>query len=152
MNLMEKLNVPVLVFSAGVGDVIDESLRINELMKENVKVISNYMEFDENDHLIRFSRQLIHMFNKNESAIRNSSYFQNLAHRHNVILMGDSLGDLRMAEGVEPPSAVLSIGFLNAKVQTLNSYSWNATNLLKYFHRFRLRNACQRTKKNSTSF
>jgi len=114
---LNQQNIPVLVFSAGVGDVIDEALKISGLMKDNVKVISNYMEFDENDKLIRFSSQLIHMFNKNESAVRNASYFQELSHRNNVILMGDSLGDLQMAHGVEPPSTVLKIGFLNDKIE-----------------------------------
>lgn len=116
VDLMEKHSVPMLVFSAGLGDIIDMSLQAHNLMRSNMKVISNYMEFDESDRLVRFSPQLIHMFNKNESALRNSSYFQELSHRHNVILMGDSMGDLRMAHGVEPPSTVLNIGFLNDKI------------------------------------
>jgi len=117
LNELNEKNVPVLVFSAGVGDVIDEALKFSGLMKDNVKVISNYMEFDDDDKLIRFSRQLIHMFNKNESAVRHASYFQELSHRNNVILMGDSLGDLHMAHGVEPPSTVLKIGYLNDKIE-----------------------------------
>jgi len=117
LNDLNQKNVPVLVFSAGVGDIIDEALKIAGLMKDNVKVISNYMEFDEHEKLVRFSSQLIHMFNKNEGAVRHSSYFQDLSHRHNVILMGDSLGDLHMAHGVEPPSTVLTIGFLNDKIE-----------------------------------
>lgn len=101
-------------------------------MKDNIKVISNYMEYDENDKMVRFSSQLIHMFNKNESAVRHASYFQELSHRNNVILMGDSLGDLHMAHGVEPPSTVLKIGYLNDKVILLLfcSYSlWLKKNL-----------------------
>lgn len=116
LNDLNEKGVPVLVFSAGVGDVIDEALKISGLMKDNIKVISNYMEYDENDKMVRFSSQLIHMFNKNESAVRHASYFQELSHRNNVILMGDSLGDLHMAHGVEPPSTVLKIGYLNDKV------------------------------------
>ena len=56
-------------------------------------------------------------YNKNETSVPHSStYFQDLSHRHNVILMGDSLGDLQMSKGVEPPSTILTIGFLNDKV------------------------------------
>lgn len=116
MDTLHENQVPILVFSAGIGDVIDAALKFNNLMNSNVKVIANFMEFDEEEKFLRFTGQLIHMFNKNESAIRNSSYFQEIADRHNVILMGDSLGDLRMAEGIEPPSTVLNIGFLNNKV------------------------------------
>ena len=132
LNDLNEKGVPILVFSAGVGDVIDEALKISGLMKDNIKVISNYMEYDENDKMVRFSSQLIHMFNKNESAVRHASYFQELSHRNNVILMGDSLGDLHMAHGVEPPSTVLKIGYLNDKVILLLfcSYSlWLKKNL-----------------------
>ena len=101
---MKDLNVagiPILVFSAGVGDVIDEALLAHNLTQENVNVISNYMTFDSNGKLVAFTNKLIHMYNKNESSIPHSStYFQDLSHRHNVILLGDSLGDLQMSKGI----------------------------------------------------
>lgn len=120
MKDLNQANIPILVFSAGVGDVIDEALRHHNLMHDNVKVISNYMNYDANDKLVEFTGQLIHMYNKNETAVPHSaSYFQDLAHRHNVILLGDSLGDLQMSQGVESPGTVLTIGFLNDKVRTI---------------------------------
>jgi 5'-nucleotidase len=60
--------------------------------------------------------ELIHMFNKNETAVCHKSYFEDLTHRPNVLLMGDSTGDSRMAEGVVNANVVLKIGFLNTKV------------------------------------
>lgn len=57
------------------------------------------------------------MFNKNENAIHSSDYFDKLTGRNNVILLGDSLGDIKMAVGVPQPSNVLKIGFLNDKVR-----------------------------------
>ncbi len=37
--------------------------------------------------------------------------------RQNVILLGDSLGDLHMADGLDNPEGVLKIGFLNANIE-----------------------------------
>ncbi|KAI9551378.1 hypothetical protein GHT06_021711 [Daphnia sinensis] len=118
MKDLNEASIPILVFSAGVGDVIDEALLANNLTQDNVKVISNYMTFNAEGKLVQFTGKLIHMYNKNESSVPHSStYFQDLSHRHNVILMGDSLGDLQMSKGVEPPSTILTIGFLNDKIE-----------------------------------
>lgn len=69
--------------------------------------------------MVGFKGQLIHTFNKNESAVHSSEYFQNLSHRHNVMLMGDSLGDCHMADGCQDPEAILKIGFLNHGVSSV---------------------------------
>jgi 5'-nucleotidase len=123
MKDLNAANIPILVFSAGVGDVIDEALLANNLTQDNVKVISNYMTYNTEGKLVAFTDKLIHMYNKNETSIPHSStYFQDLSHRHNVILLGDSLGDLQMSKGVEPPSTVLTIGFLNDKVLLFSNY------------------------------
>lgn len=60
------------------------------------------------------------MYNKNENAIHNSDYFENLQHRENIILLGDSLGDLHMADGAVDSANILKIGFLNDKVNAAN--------------------------------
>ena len=57
------------------------------------------------------------MFNKNENAIHSSDYFTDaIRGRNNVVLLGDSTGDVKMAVGVPQPNNVLKIGFLNDKV------------------------------------
>jgi HAD superfamily hydrolase (TIGR01544 family) len=58
------------------------------------------------------------MYNKNEAALHddNTQYFKDLKERHNVILMGDSLGDANMDHGVANSKSVLKIGFLNVQV------------------------------------
>jgi 5'-nucleotidase len=60
---------------------------------------------------------MIHVYNKNENAVHSSDYFENISHRENLLLLGDSLGDLRMAEGAGELQCVLKIGFLNFKVR-----------------------------------
>ena len=67
--------------------------------------------------LVGFKGDMIHIFNKNEGAIHRSDYFLDLAHRENILLLGDSMGDLRMADGATNNKNLLKIGFLNDKVQ-----------------------------------
>lgn len=41
-------NVPVFIFSAGLGDVLEEILRQAGIYHPNIKVVSNFMDFDDN--------------------------------------------------------------------------------------------------------
>ncbi|XP_042218547.1 cytosolic 5'-nucleotidase 3-like isoform X1 [Homarus americanus] len=119
-DLFSKLhstNVPVLVFSAGMGDILEQVLRHFNVYTDNVKVVSNFFKYNEEGVMVGFKGELVHVFNKNENAIHSSNYFNKLKGRNNVILMGDSLGDIKMAMGVPQPSNVLRIGFLNDKVE-----------------------------------
>ncbi|XP_037778204.1 cytosolic 5'-nucleotidase 3-like isoform X1 [Penaeus monodon] len=119
-DLCKKLHecgVPVLVFSAGMGDILEQVLRHFDVYTDNIKVVSNFFKYDEEGIVVGFEGDLIHMFNKNENAIHSSDYFDKLTGRNNVILLGDSLGDIKMAVGVPQPSNVLKIGFLNDKVE-----------------------------------
>lgn len=56
------------------------------------------------------------MYNKHDGALRNTEYFKQLKNYSNIILMGDSLGDLSMADGAPCVENILRIGFLNDKV------------------------------------
>ena len=63
-----------------------------------------------------FQGQLIHTFNKNEGAMEHSAYFEEISHRHNIILVGDMMGDLHMADGVDNINTLLKVGYLNDAV------------------------------------
>lgn len=120
-------SIPLLIFSAGIGDVLEEVIRQEKVFHPNVKVVSNYMDFDETGVLRAFKGELIHIYNKREGALLNTDHFLELRARHNVLLLGDSLGDLTMADGVQDMENILKIGFLNDKVEErkqsyLNSY------------------------------
>lgn len=120
---LHKCQVPLLIFSAGIGDILIEALQRRAVYCDNMKVVSNFMDFDDKGLLVGFKGELLHVFNKNENAVHNSSYFSDLSHRDNIILMGDSIGDLRMADGAAKCSNVLRIGFLNDKIdERLQTY------------------------------
>ncbi|XP_039975683.1 cytosolic 5'-nucleotidase 3-like [Xiphias gladius] len=110
-------SIPLLIFSAGIGDILEEVIRQAGVFHPNVKVFSNYMDFDECGVLRAFKGELIHIYNKREGALLNTGHFQELRTRPNVLLMGDSLGDLTMADGVQDMENILKIGFLNDKVE-----------------------------------
>jgi len=106
-------NVPLLIFSAGLGDIIQATLRRKGLIQKhpNVHVISNFMHFDRNV-AVRFIGEPIHVYNKCEVNVKFTPYYSEVVQRPNVMLMGDSLGDVDMSNGV-PHDSVLRIGFLN---------------------------------------
>ncbi|KAG7265288.1 hypothetical protein CRUP_005266 [Coryphaenoides rupestris] len=95
------LSVPVFIFSAGLGDVLEEIIKQAGVYLPNVKVVSNFMDFDDNGILKGFKGELIHVYNKHDGALRNTEYFKQFKDNCNIILMGDSLGDLNMADGVD---------------------------------------------------
>lgn len=64
-----------------------------------------------------FKGQLIHTFNKREGALSHAASLRELQGRPNVLLLGDSLGDLTMADGVSEPQNILTVGFLNDQVR-----------------------------------
>lgn len=44
---LEEQQVPLLILSAGVGDVLEEVIRQNHVFHPNIHIISNYMDFDQ---------------------------------------------------------------------------------------------------------
>ncbi|KAM8844708.1 cytosolic 5'-nucleotidase 3-like [Spinachia spinachia] len=116
-NHLHEHSIPLLIFSAGIGDILEEVIRQAGVFHSNVKVFSNYMDFDESGVLRAFKGELIHIYNKREGALLNTGHFQELRTRPNVLLLGDSLGDLNMADGVQDMENILKIGFLNDKVE-----------------------------------
>ncbi|XP_017317994.1 cytosolic 5'-nucleotidase 3-like [Ictalurus punctatus] len=62
-----------------------------------------------------FKGDVIHTFNKRQGALQNTQQF--VHDRSNVLLLGDSLGDLDMADGVQGLRNILRIGYLNDKVE-----------------------------------
>ncbi|XP_072454976.1 cytosolic 5'-nucleotidase 3A isoform X1 [Notamacropus eugenii] len=124
---LKEHNIPVFIFSAGIGDVLEEVLRQARVYHNNIKVVSNFMDFDENGVIKGFKGELIHVFNKHDGALRSTQYFTQLKDNSNIVLLGDSQGDLRMADGVANVDNILKIGYLNDRVDELleiymNSY------------------------------
>jgi len=116
-DTLGRQSIPALIFSAGLGDIIVEILHQNNVaLSDNLHVISNFLEFNDEDIASSFKGDVIHVFNKNEQAIKGTPYFGVIKDRDNVILVGDSLGDLGMSHGIQH-DVVLNIGFLNDGIE-----------------------------------
>ncbi|XP_072747410.1 7-methylguanosine phosphate-specific 5'-nucleotidase [Anoplolepis gracilipes] len=118
-EILEKLynvGVPIVVFSAGLGDMVEAVLRCNDALFDNVKIISNFLKYKENQ-LDGFNNDvLIHGYNKNECALANE-HLTVFRKRRNILLMGDSTGDASMVDKVKDTKTVLKIGFLYEHVE-----------------------------------
>lgn len=70
------------------------------------------MSFSDDGTIAGFKTNVIHTYNKNEYAIKESPFYNKVLDRDNVILLGDTIGDANMSEGIDHLTSVLKIGFL----------------------------------------
>ncbi|VDN12230.1 unnamed protein product [Dibothriocephalus latus] len=122
---LHRQNIPMLIFSAGIGNVIELLLERFHLRFDNVRVFSNFMDFNAEGLLVGFEEPVVHTFNKTISSISDSDYVNNvLSKRSSIILLGDSPADPSMAdgiprEGVDSDVNILKIGYLNDNIGDL---------------------------------
>ncbi|XP_059353116.1 cytosolic 5'-nucleotidase 3-like [Daphnia carinata] len=123
---LHKSSVPFLIMSAGLGNIILQVLKKHGLLKRNLKIVANHVKYrhDATEIVDEVAGRLVHPYDKGDiSLCLSDSYFKNLSHCKNIILLGDSLGDLDMSCGATSANTILSIGFLNEKIEeSLESY------------------------------
>ncbi len=116
LDLLHKKAIPMLILSSALGDIITELLKSEERLYNNIHVVSNFFDFNKDGTIKGYKSNIIHVFNKNEFQIKKTDYYNQIKKRKNVILIGDSLGDLHMSEGI-PHDEIICIGFLNYDVE-----------------------------------
>ena len=119
MKMLEDHNTPLLIFSAGQGDMIKEFLKQNKKITPNVHLISNFYKFNDEGRVVGYHTPFIHTFNKNEVAIKGTPYYQEIKEHKHVVLLGDQIADLEMSQGIEH-DVIITIGFLNVENQDLH--------------------------------
>lgn len=114
-NLLEKNNIPIIILSANWlwWDSIKMYLWKYNLMKKNIFVISNEFLWDKNWYAIWYKKNIIHVFNKDETLIKNfPKILKKIDSRENIILLWDSIWDIWMIKWTSYKN-VLKIWFLN---------------------------------------
>merc|ERR1712038_2104220 len=107
---LDEHRVPLLILSAGLRDVIEMTLRNQNRLYNNIKIVSNFLDFNHQGVAVGLKGDLIHIFNKNQSAVQNTDYFERQGGRQNIMLLGDSMGDLTMAAGAKGDRNIIKIG------------------------------------------
>jgi len=118
INYLHEKNIPLIILSSsGIGEALKIYLEKQNLIYENVNLISNFYNWDKNGNAISVKRPIIHGGNKDETSIREiPKLYEKLKNRKNVILLGDNKGDLQMSSGSKYEN-IIKIGFLNQEVE-----------------------------------
>lgn len=115
-NLKEK-NIPLVIISSnGVGNTILMIFEKENMMSDNIHIITNIFEWDENGKALRVNEPHIHALNKKEVAVKDYPVYKEVENRKNVLILGDSIDDIGMVEGFDY-NEIIKIGFLNEKVE-----------------------------------
>lgn len=117
IKTLRSANIPLVILSSGgLGvDGITSILAIHNISLNGIFIISNQLQWDDNGYLTGVKRPLIHLLNKHEIQVKNFPFYEQIKNRPNVILLGDSLGDVSMVEGLSYKN-VIKVGYLNHEV------------------------------------
>ncbi len=113
-EFLSRNNIPMIIISAsGLGE--DPILWMIE--KElgnfpNVYIISNSFLYDEEENVIEYKKPIIHTMNKDDVSIEDRPFYNKIKNRKNILLLGDSFDDVKMAENIDYKN-ILKVCFLN---------------------------------------
>jgi 5'-nucleotidase len=117
VDYLNQNNIPlVIISSSGLGETIPLLLEKHKRMYNNVHIITNEYVWDSKGKATGMTGPTIHVMNKDESALKTLPVFETIAHRKNVILLGDSIDDLKMIGDFKYDN-LLTLGFLDANIE-----------------------------------
>ena len=117
--LLEKNNIPFVVMSAWIKELIEAFFIYNLDKLENIDIIANEMIWNNDWKIEWYKKPIIHVFNKAESLISShKNIFNKIKNKKNVILLWDSLWDHHMIEWFEYDN-LIKIWFLNNDIDWL---------------------------------
>ena len=124
LDKLQQEKVPVIILSAGIGNVIEEFLKKYQCYHDNIFIISNFIQFKE-DNMQKFTAPMLHSMNKKVKGSLPDKLQNTVKEKQYVILCGDIIEDIQMIEKEELDKAI-TIGFLNNKLdENLKFYNQN---------------------------
>jgi len=113
---MKESNVPVVIISAGIGNIILDFLEETKTDYDNIEIVSNFIKFTEGI-IDTFEGKIIHSFNKN--IVNVSEDIKN--DRKYILLLGDTTGDIKMVDE-EKLNDTITVGFLDENIEESLQY------------------------------
>lgn len=114
LEKMRDMSVPVIIISAGIGNVIEEFLNQEDAYFENIFVLSNFVKFKEGV-IEKIEGETIHSLNKNVVRLP-KEVSDKLIDKKNILLLGDGIADLKMVK-TEDLKRTVTVGFLDEKIE-----------------------------------
>ena len=106
-NTLRERRIPLIILSAGIREIIEARLAEEGVSTDNLDIVANTLVFDPAGIAVSYKTPLIHSLNKH---VRPATTAPGLAGRRNLLLLGDTLEDARMAERINH-SRLLSFAF-----------------------------------------
>lgn len=117
LDLLHKNQIPLIIISGGVGDLIVSLLEKENKLTENIHIVSSLFEFDKSGKTTKVKETIIHPFNKDCVKFEELSFADEIMLRKNVVLLGDGEEDADMANGFNAEN-IIKVGFLNTEAET----------------------------------
>ena len=114
INTLNRLGIPLVINSAGIGNFIEYVLRLNNCYSDNIFISANFLSFKD-DIVVDSIKDIIHSMNKYDIRL-SEEYRESLMDKRVGIVIGDQLSDLNMDHNL-PNEETLSFGFLEANVE-----------------------------------
>lgn len=108
-DFTKKNNIPIIIISAGIKDVIINFLKSNNLLYNNIFILSNEIVYKDNI-IAGFKHEAMHTLNKREVTYP-KEIREKVKDRKEVILLGDNIEDIMMIP--KNIKKAIKIGFLN---------------------------------------
>lgn len=101
ISILTANHIPLIIMSAsGIGEAIPMFLEYEEINTDNIFFIINQYEWDNEGRAIAIKKPIIHSLNKNYSLLNSyPNILKAVDGRKNILLLGDSMGDLSMVQG-----------------------------------------------------
>lgn len=119
-TIMKNKNIPVIVMSSGVGNIVKAFLEKEDCLFNNVEIVSNFFEFINGKTHINFDYI---MATSNKEYKRIPENVRSKTEGKSALLFGDLIEDIRMVSVKNMPNT-LTFGFLDENIeQNLEKYN-----------------------------
>ena len=104
---LRERRIPLIILSAGIREIIEARLAEEGVSTCNLAIVANTLAFDPGGIAVAYRTPLLHSLNKHAQHV---AFTPEFAGRRNLLLLGDTLEDTRMAENISH-TRLLSFAF-----------------------------------------